>query len=194
MKIRLPSVHWQAIAALTVTFLFPLTIIAAETETSKIDLDFSTAAVKRGAVVFTVLCQNCHSVKYLGYQARLSAKDTQSAFGKAPPDLSLMAKARGRESAGEKYIYALLLSYDQTPQKNSLFPYIAMPPPFSQDDPERPAKAKDVAAFLYFAAEPAAAERKMLGSYVIGYMIILTVLLYLLNRKTWKRIKKKSMQ
>lgn len=72
---------------------------------------------------------------------------------------------------------------------NSIFPNIAMPPVLSKDDPELESKAKDVAAFLSYAAEPSANERKGLGRYVMGYMVVLTALLYFLNRKTWKGIK-----
>ena len=61
--------------------------------------------------------------------------------GKAPPDLSLIAKAR---EGGESYIYSILTGYEEPPagvevpdggHYNAYFPghIIAMPPPLSED-------------------------------------------------------------
>ena len=172
--------------------LFPLALCAAAAELPKIDLDFSKAAIKGGEEVFKSTCQTCHSLKYLGYKARMSEEAAQSAFGRVPPDLSLMAKARGRGSKGAGYIYTLLVGFNETPEKNSVFPNIAMPPPFSREDPMLAQKAKDVSAFLYHAAEPSENERMGLGRYVLGYMVLLATLLYFLNRKTWKGMKNKT--
>ncbi len=174
---------------LIILMLFPLALRAADAELPKLDLDFSEAALKRGEGVYKSSCQACHSLKYLGYQSVMTAEAARSAFGKAAPDLSLMAKARGRGRQGARYIQALLVSYNETPEKNSLFPNIAMPPVFSKDDPESAQKARDVAAFLFYAAEPLAKERRGLGRYVLGYMVLLTALLYGVNRKTWRSIK-----
>lgn len=169
--------------------LFPHILQASEAVIPKVSLDLSESAIKRGEEVFKASCQTCHSLKYLGYEAMITPDAAKEAFGKVPPDLSLMAKARGRGDKGARYIYALLVSYNNTPEKNSIFPNIAMPQIFSKDDPEFESKAKDVAAFLSYAAEPSANERKGLGRHVMVYMVILTVLLYFLNRKTWRGIK-----
>jgi cytochrome c1 len=59
-----------------------------------------------------------------------------------------------------------------------------------KDDPDLARKAKDVSAFLEYAAEPSEGERRGLGGYVLGYMVLLTGLLYALNRRMWKRIRK----
>jgi cytochrome c1 len=170
--------------------LFPLALCAAGAEVPATGLDPSEATIKRGEEIFRSSCQACHSLKYSGYTAIMSAKDARSAFGKVPPDLNLMTKARGGGSKGPAYIEALLVGFNDTPEKNSVFPNIAMPPAFSKDDPERVRKAKDISAFLDYAAEPSARERRDLGIYVLGYMVLLTALLYALNRRTWKRIRK----
>lgn len=65
-----------------------------------------------------------------------------------------------------------------------------MPQPLSYDDPEFKEKAMDVSAFLLTVAEPNGPERKKLGPYVLAYMFILTVLLFFINRLTWKGVKK----
>lgn len=187
---RASAVKAGFLAAMAV-LLFPLLLHAAEAEIPKADLDFSEAAAKRGEAVFRSACLSCHSLKYRGYEAAMTAAAARSAFGKAPPDLSLMAKALGRGGEGAGYIYALLAGYNETPEKNSVFPNIAMPPPFSRDDPQLIQKAKDVSAFLLYAADPSANERQGLGRYVLGYMAVLTTLLYFLNRKVWQGIRKK---
>lgn len=157
----------------------------------KVKIDMTDETIQRGEEVYKKICNNCHGLKYLGYRPKNPAKVVVKAFGSKPVDLNLIAKARGRGDKGARYIYALLTGYNDTPEKNSVFPNINMPPPFSKTDPQLEQKAKDISAFLLYAAEPSAAERKGLGRYVLAYMVILTVLLYALNRRTWKDIKKK---
>lgn len=149
--------------------------------------------------------------------------------GALPPDLSLIAKARGIESnapfymvpvnmlrdiaagyqeAGPDYIYALLMGY--VPPKadvkvpdgmnyNSVFPghLIAMPNPFAggdglvKYDDGTPGTvenyARDVTAFLAWAADPRLEERKRLGLLVMGYLLITALLLYLAKRRVWSK-------
>jgi cytochrome c1 len=171
--------------------LFPLTLCATGAEVPATGPDTSEGATKRGEEIFRSSCQACHSLKYSGYEATMSAKDAQAAFGKVPPDLNLMTKARGGGGKGAAHIEALLVGFNDTPEKNSVFPNIAMPPPFSKDDPELTRKAKDVSAFLDYAADPSARERRGLGIYVLGYMVLLTGLLNALNSRTWKGIREK---
>lgn len=183
----------NAFSMAIMVILFPLALwAAAGVEVPTTGLDMSDATIKRGEEIFRSSCQACHSLKYSGYKARMSAKDAQNAFGKMPPDLNLMTKARGGGSKGAAYIYALLVGFNDTPEKNSVFPNITMPPAFSRNDPELARKAKDVSAFLDYAAEPSAGERRGLGGYVLGYMVLLTGLLYALNRRTWKGIRRKK--
>ncbi|MEJ2117524.1 MAG: cytochrome c1 [Alphaproteobacteria bacterium] len=193
--------------------------------------------------------------------------------GSAPPDLSLMGKARGAarnihwymeplywiydmatvyQEQGPDYIFALLTSYKEPPalkiskeecahhqgykfedgvckfevieglNYNIAFPghQVAMIPPLSDDlvefvegtapktkevcekDPEQKwladenrcsmttAKlARDVAAFLMWTSEPKLEERKSLGVWVMGYLLLMTVLLYLSKRALWRKVK-----
>lgn len=121
--------------------------------------------------------------------------------GKAPPDLSLMAKAR---EGGESYIYSLLVGYEEAPAEmeipegghyNAFFPghVIAMPPPLSPDQvtyadgtPATVAQmAQDVSEFLGWAAEPKLEDRKGMGVKVILFLVILTGLTFALKRKIW---------
>jgi ubiquinol-cytochrome c reductase cytochrome c1 subunit len=95
----------------------------------------SVASLQRGARNFFSYCQSCHSLKYMRYSriaedllippeqleqyllpagsratdyvlSSMPATDAQSWFGKAPPDLSLMARARGAD-----YLYQFLKTF-----------------------------------------------------------------------------------
>jgi len=123
--------------------------------------------------------------------------------GKAPPDLSLMTKARFN---GSDYVYALLTGYkDVAPAHievpeggnyNAYFPghIIAMAPPLSDDSVEYTdgtkatlaQHAEDVTTFLSWAAEPEMEARKSLGVKVLLFLLILTGMLYAVKREVWK--------
>jgi len=125
--------------------------------------------------------------------------------GAAPPDLSLMAKAR---VGGPNYIYSLMLGFkDEAPEGhpipegkffNTYFPgnAISMPPQLMEDlveyadgtkaTPEQ--LASDISAFLNWAAEPELDERKSLGLKVMIFLGVLTALMYALKVQIWKKL------
>lgn len=119
----------------------------------------------------------------------------RESFSLVPPDLSLMAKAR---EGGPRYIYGLLTGFYQKKGggvDNHIFPGIKMPDVLSYSDAKDAAQraavesqARDVAAFLAWAADPHAAERHRLGYYVLAYLAVLTALLYLTKRRIWARL------
>jgi ubiquinol-cytochrome c reductase cytochrome c1 subunit len=119
----------------------------------------------------------------------------RESFGLVPPDLSLMARAR---EGGPRYIYGLLTGFYQKSDggvDNHIFPGVKMPDVLNYGDAKDPAQraavesqARDVAAFLSWAADPHAAERHRLGYYVLGYLAVLTLLLYLTKRRIWARL------
>ncbi|MFN0044079.1 MAG: cytochrome c1 [Alphaproteobacteria bacterium] len=121
--------------------------------------------------------------------------------GAAPPDLSLMIKAR---EDGANYVYALLTGYAEPPADmkmadamsfNKHFPggQIAMAPPISEGAVEYADGtsatveqiSRDVVAFLAWAAEPEMEARKRLGVKVILFLLVLTGMLYAVKRKVW---------
>ena len=123
--------------------------------------------------------------------------------GAYPPDLSVIAKAR---AGGPNYLHALLTGYEEPPagfelregmQYNAFFPghQIGMPPPLSEGaveyTDETPATvdqyAKDVAAFLMWAAEPSLEARHETGFKVIIFLLVLSGLMYLTKKKVWAR-------
>jgi ubiquinol-cytochrome c reductase cytochrome c1 subunit len=120
----------------------------------------------------------------------------KESYGKVPPDLSLMAIAREK---GPDYIYSLLTGFYNTEDggsDNHIFPGIKMPDPLgysftepgSEDRAQIEAQARDVVSFLVWAADPSAEERESIGVYVIIYLVILTILLYLVKRRVWRRL------
>lgn len=128
--------------------------------------------------------------------------------GALPPDLSVMAKARG---SGPDFIYALLTGYEKAPadfdltqgmQYNKAFPghQIAMPQPLVDGvipytDGTKPTVdnyAKDVSAFLMWAAEPKLEERHKIGARVMIFLIVFAVIMYLSKRAVWARLHRRD--
>lgn len=124
--------------------------------------------------------------------------------GALPPDLSLMNKAR---MGGPDYVYSLLMGYHDAPEGfelndgmnyNTVFPgnQIAMPPQIFDDmvtyedgAPTTAADiAKDITAFLNWAAEPELEARKNMGLKTMIFLIVLTAMLYALKRSIWRDV------
>lgn len=111
---------------------------------------------------------------------------------------------------GPEYIVSLLTAYSGEEKEeagsvlyeNDIFPggYIAMSPPLFEDGVEYEdgtaatieQQAEDVAAFLMWAAEPKLNARKEAGFISVLFLIILSALLYLTNKRIWKPIKYKA--
>lgn len=125
--------------------------------------------------------------------------------GANPPDLSVIAKAR---TGGPDYIYALMTGYKDAPEDmkmaegmsyNTVFPghQIAMAAPLDDESVEysdgtKPTLvnyAKDVSAFLMWAAEPKLEERHKIGFSFMIYLLLLAGLLYLVKRRMWSGLK-----
>ncbi|MEO5622140.1 MAG: cytochrome c1 [Dokdonella sp.] len=117
-----------------------------------------TASMQRGARLFFNYCSGCHSLQYLRYSRiaedlkldpkeveknfvftggkigdlainHMPAENAAAWFGKAPPDLSLEARAKGSD-----WIYTYLKSFYVDPSRplgwnNTLFPNVSMPNP-----------------------------------------------------------------
>ena len=124
--------------------------------------------------------------------------------GALPPDLSVIAKAR---PWGPDYLYALLTGYREPPSGfqltqgmhyNTAFPghQIAMPQPLRDGsipytDGTKPTLdnyARDVSAFLMWAAEPKLNERHRVGTRVMLFLIVFAIIMYLAKRSVWRRL------
>ncbi len=125
-----------------------------------------------------------------------------------PPDMSLLAKAR---EGGARYIWSLVGHGYVDPPKGHEVPdglyynkyyanlNIAMPPPLASDDQvtytdgtkgSKDQFARDMAAFLMWAAEPKLAQRHETGLDAVLFLAGLTVLLFLTYKAVWKDVKK----
>jgi cytochrome c1 len=146
--------------------------------------------------------------------------------GAAPPDLTVMAKARTYtrgfptflfdiftqyQEQGPDYIYALIaegyLKDGEKPpitveeglnyNKYMAGQKIAMMAPLNDDQVDyadgspktRQQYAKDVTAFLMWAAEPKLEQRKQLGFNVMIFLVVFAGLLYLTKKKVWADVK-----
>ena len=202
------------------------------------------ASLQHGAKLFFNYCVGCHSLKFVRYSRigddlGLSEKEVMDNlnftgakwgeqvvshmpeamaatwFGKAPPDLSLEARAKGPD-----WIYNYLNGFYLDPSRpvgwnNIVFPNAAMPNPLwelqglqhAQVKPGDEAVEKltlatpgtmtpaqfqqatrDITSFLQYAAEPAALQRQHYGIWVLLFLLVFTVLAYLLKKEYWKDV------
>jgi cytochrome c1 len=115
----------------------------------------------------------------------------------------------GYQEGGADYVYAYLRGYSDPPPDvkladfmnyNKVFPghQTAMANPFIAGDgavkydDDTPATvdnyARDVVAFLSWAADPSLEERKRMGLMVMIYILITAVLLGLAKRRIWRDV------
>jgi ubiquinol-cytochrome c reductase cytochrome c1 subunit len=111
---------------------------------------------------------------------------------------------------GPEYIASLLQGYTGEDKmeagtllyENTVYPggWIAMAPPLYGDDvvyedgteATVAQESKDVAAFLMWAAEPKMMARKQAGFVGVVFLGVLTVLLYLTNKRIWAPVKARA--
>jgi ubiquinol-cytochrome c reductase cytochrome c1 subunit len=204
------------------------------------------ASLQRGSRLFFNYCSGCHSLQFMRYSRiaedlKLDEKDVQASliftgakigdkatnqmpaalaatwFGKAPPDLSLEARAKGSD-----WIYHYLKSFYLDPSRpvgwnNTVFPNVSMPNPLWElqglqvgvkggegadakvekleiKSPGRVSEAeydqavRDITAFLTYVGEPAQLKRTSMGVWVLLYLAFFTFLAYLLKHEFWKDV------
>lgn len=187
---------------------------------AKISFTQDADSLQRGAMVYYNVCRVCHSMKYIRYKSLfeiglskeqvdemrgdISINEVMSKtvnddalkefYGRIPPDLSLMAKAR---KGGARHIYTLLTSFNEKDgvYDNAFFPGVRMPDIMNistaEGDAEKEEKIrdiKDVSEFLLWASDPRAAERKKTGYFVVAYFIVLSLLLFVIMKRVWSRL------
>jgi ubiquinol-cytochrome c reductase cytochrome c1 subunit len=204
-------------------------------------------SLQRGARLYFNYCSGCHSIKYVSYSrlgedlhlsedevlksfaftgakigdqvvANMPEKNSESWFGKTPPDLSLEARAKGAD-----WIYSYLKSFYLDPTRptgwnNTVFPNVSMPnvlwelqgaqhaslaaaKPGEEPRVEKllPGKgklsaaeydetARDLTTFLAYVGEPAALKRESMGAWVVLYLAFFTFIAWLLKHEYWKDV------
>jgi len=207
------------------------------------DRSGNEAALQHGAQLFVNYCLNCHSASFMRYnrlkdiglsenqikdnllftadkvgelmRVSLQRQDAKAMFGAAPPDLTLVARARSSEAgSGTDWLYTYLRSFyrdDSRPSgwNNTVFPNVGMPHVFWElqgeqvmgEDHElklvKPGKLSvedydkaiaDLVGYLQYMAEPVASYRKSLGWLVLLALGVLFCFTYALKREFWKDV------
>ncbi|HEY4339824.1 MAG TPA: cytochrome c1 [Steroidobacteraceae bacterium] len=204
------------------------------------------ASLQRGLRDFAGYCRGCHSLKYMRYSRMandlqikpdqlqkfllpagakpsdyvatpMPSADALTWFGKVPPDLSLIARARG-----DGYLFRFLTTFFSDPTRstganNLQLPSVAMPhvlstlegvkvavfktvnkeqvfdhfvqvAPGSLSHEEYLATVRDLVNFLDYVGEPAQVQRRSLGIKVVLFLLAFTALTYFLKREYWKNV------
>jgi ubiquinol-cytochrome c reductase cytochrome c1 subunit len=147
----------------------------------------------------------------------MPATDSEAWFGKTPPDLSLIARSRGKD-----YLYQLWTTYYVDPTRpngsnNLRLPSIAMPDVLSElEGLKRPvyktegneqvfdhfemiapgrlstaeyeAFVRDTVNFLDYVGEPSQSARRSLGVWVVLFLLLFTWLAWLMKKEYWKDV------
>lgn len=139
----------------------------------------------------------------MGPDLSLMAKARAGFHGPYGTGISQLLNGTG----GPEYIYSILTGYTGEEMEqagtvlygNTAFPggWISMAPPLSDDSvtfedgspTDLDSLAKDVAAFLMWTAEPKMMDRKQAGLVSVLFLILLSVLLYLTNKRLWWPLK-----
>jgi len=201
------------------------------------------SSLQRGARNFMNYCSGCHSAEYIRYDVigedlgitqsqlkkylmfnaqqsfdtintSMEMEDAAGWFGQAPPDLSLMARAKSTD-----YVYTFLKSFyvdssSPTGVDNSVLAGTSMPnvlwelqghQEYINDESGSgyleimiPGKMsvedfnfflRDTVNFLEYISEPIKNERQALGIKVLIFLAFFLVLAYFLKKEIWKEVK-----
>ena len=182
-----------------------------------------TASLQNGAKLFMNYCSGCHAIGFMRYNRiaqDLNLSDSLVAeylmftgdkpgetittampkegaakwFGIAPPDLSLVARAKGTD-----WIYTYLRGFYEDDSKvfgvnNKVLENASMPDVLwslkeGRPEAEFDQNVRDITNFLDYVGEPAKLIRTKLGVWVLLFLGVLLVLTYLLKKEYWKDVK-----
>lgn len=204
-------------------------------------------SLQRGARNFMNYCAGCHSAKYVRFntlgrdlelsedqlienlmfnaeqtfdtiQATMPPDDAARWFGQSPPDMSLMARARGTD-----YVYNYMRGFYLDPESptgvdNRVLKGTSMPnvlwelqgyqrAVFSKDEhgievferfeqvtpgtmsaDEFDEFTRDTANFLEYIGEPIRSTRRVLGVWVLMFLIVFLIIASMLKKQVWKDV------
>lgn len=204
------------------------------------------AALQNGAKLFVNYCLNCHGASYMRYKNLLDLGLTEQQvkdnlmftsdkigglmtvaarsdeqkqwFGATPPDLTIIARARGdagAPGAGADWLYTYLRSFYRDEKRptgwnNVVFENVGMPHilygmqgqqvlnhethklelavPGQLPPAEFDKAVSDLVGFLVWMGEPQQEFRKTLGVFVLAFLALLFVVAYALKKEYWKDI------
>jgi len=204
-------------------------------------------SLQRGAANFMNYCAGCHSAKYVRFntlardleltedqlvenlmfnaektfetiEATMPMDDAARWFGQPPPDMSLMARARGTD-----YVYNFLKGFYIDPESptgvdNVVLEGTSMPHVLwelqgyqnavfttdengtrhfehfesastgSMTDEEFTIFARDTVNFLEYISEPIRSTRRVLGVWVMMFLIVFLIIASMLKKQIWKDV------
>ncbi len=209
------------------------------------DVQGDQAALQSGAKTFVNHCLNCHGASFVRYQRltelgfseqdikeklmftaekigdpmRIAARPAEQKqwLGSAPPDLSLVARARASEAgSGADWLYTYLRSFYRDEKRptgwnNTVYENVGMPHalwelqgqqmlnhethklelavPGQLSPAEYDKEIANLVGFLVWIAEPGAGFRKQLGFGVLAFLLIFFGFAYALKKEYWKDVK-----
>ena len=204
------------------------------------------AALQNGAKMFVNYCMNCHGASYLRYKTLMElglteqqvkdnlmftsdkigslmgvaarADEQKLWFGATPPDLTIIARARGEAGnagAGADWLYTYLRSFYRdanrpTGWNNVIFENVGMPHvlwelqgqqvlnhethklelavPGKMTPVEYDKTVSDLVSFMVWMGEPTQEFRKTLGYFTLAFLFVLFLVAYALKKEYWKDI------
>ncbi len=204
------------------------------------------AALQNGAKLFVNYCLNCHGASYMRYKNLLDLGLTEQQvkenlmftsdkigdlmmiaarhdeqkkwFGAMPPDLTILARARGslgNAGGGADWLYTYLRTFykdDNRPTgwNNRAFEAVGMPHvlwelqgtqvmnhethklelaiPGKMSPVEYDKAVSDLVGFMVWMGEPQQEFRRTLGIFVLAFLALLFVVAYALKKEYWKDI------
>ncbi len=201
-------------------------------------------ALQNGAKLFVNYCLNCHGASYLRYnklteiglteqqikdnlmftaekigepmRVAARAEEQKVWFGAAPPDLTVIARARGSaDGSGADWLYTYLRQFYRDEKRptgwnNVAFENVGMPHilwelqgeqvmnpethklelsvPGKLSPKEYDQAVSDLVGFMVWMGEPMQEQRKQLGWIVLAFLAVLFVFAYRLKKEYWKDI------
>ena len=204
------------------------------------------AALQNGAKLFVNYCLNCHGASYMRYKNLIDlglteqqvkdnlmftsdkigglmavaarAEEQKQWFGATPPDLTIIARARGEAGnagAGADWLYTYLRSFYRdedrpTGWNNVVFENVGMPHvlyglqgqqvlnhethklelavPGELAPAEYDKAVSALVSFMVWMGEPQQEFRRTLGIFVLAFLALLFVVSYALKKEYWKDI------
>jgi ubiquinol-cytochrome c reductase cytochrome c1 subunit len=176
------------------------------------------ASLQSGVRTFVSYCLNCHGAQFMRYnrlqdigltdqqikdnllftadkvgetmKVAMTTEDGKAWFGVAPPDLSVIARARGADwlwaLQGERALKIEKVK-DKAGHEHVEYNWSQLSKG-SQSAIEYDHTVRDLVNFLVYLGEPAAESRKRIGVVVLFVLGILFVFAYLLKREFWKDV------
>ena len=209
---------------LALSFLSFGVLAASELHLDHANTDISDmASLQNGAKLFMNYCSGCHAISFMRYNriakdlnlsdslvsehlmfagekpgetitTAMPEEGASKWFGGHPPDLSLVARAKGTD-----WIYTYLRGFYEDESKvfgvnNKVLANASMPDVLWSLKEGRPETefnqdVRDLTNFLDYVGEPAKLIRTSLGVWVLLFLGGLFILTYLLKKEYWKDVK-----